>query len=1105
MPDSRDAVWNRALSAALRGVSGVESSGHAGESTGWLTGTAVMAELLAVLASQLEAEACAVFSLAPDGPTEVLMAKGLPAPELDPVSAEALRTADPRNVVAPSGLLCRLIPRQSPSADPLLLTLRLCSQSYGDDDIPVLAASREVETCLDDVVALLRLVEPRLFPVAGDRERAITAQSRGSVLVKQMLAAPEEAINTTIENALAELAMVLDIDRIEVAIELKDKVYSVTHEWVAPGVRPLISERQALTPDRAPDAWAALFRHGQLLIADSAALDEADPARALLTAREAGCSLALTLQQSGAPFGFIGLETATRGRRFLAAEIELVRTVAVVISTLLARLPLLEEVGAARAQQEREHKRLLATLNALPDVVLDLDEDMRVTDVHANSRVELPIPEVDLIGRTLAEVFPEQVAALTRVLQMQLDREETAMGYRFPIEVRGRTRWYSFSASRRAPDRSGEAHGYVALLRDVTERQVSRIEIERLSRIVQSTNNMVVIADAERRIEWVNAAFEQKTGYTLEEVRGRRPSELLHCPETDPTTIAYMRTRLKEGLPARAELLNRAKDGTHYWVDLNVQPIRNELGRITGYTSVQSDTTERHDHEQRLARALVSEEAARIRLQNAVDMLQDAILLFDADMNLVLCNRTFKHLFPRMAPKLEPGMSLPDFFALGIATESFPKNAPDKNDWVRRQIEDFQNRRRVSRMAEVGGRWLRHVQAPTSDGGRIVLLSDITDLRGAEIRALADRGRALDASRDAMALVGERGVIVHANAAALHLLNYRTLDDVLGLDWHDAISAVAPGDVLQTAEDALSAEGYWRGQMQLSLRDGKKISVEFTASRDSDSGTLYMLRDISEPLRAAAERERMREELALFRRREDMSLMAMSLTHDFNNLLAAISAAAGLIEEGSGAQTRELAETIGTAVEQAAGLVRRLMSLGRKAGSRELLDLRVPLQDAATLVRAGLRPPLQLDLKLTAKPVAMTGDATALMQMAMNLCINARDAIMEHPSASGPGRIRLLLDLEPPQPWLTFDIGTPDPAQRYAHVSIIDDGPGMSAETRANVFTAYYSTKGSRGTGLGVPIAAEAVRDHGGLLALTSAPGQGTRFDIFLPIQRTKR
>ena len=65
---------------------------------------------------------------------------------------------------------------------------------------------------------------------------------------------------------------------------------------------------------------------------------------------------------------------------------------------------------------------------------------------------------------------------------------------------------------------------------------------------------------------------------------------------------------------------------------------------------------------------------------------------------------------------------------------------------------------------------------------------------------------------------------------------------------------------------------------------------------------------------------------------------------------------------------------------------------------------------------------------------------------------------------------------------------------------MIDDGPGMSPETRANVFAAYYSTKGDKGTGLGVPIVAEAVRDHRGALCLESSPGKGTRFDIFLPL-----
>ncbi|WP_068303402.1 PAS domain S-box protein [Pararhodobacter sp. CCB-MM2] len=1113
MTESPDAAWTCALSVALRSVAASGSGAGEDETATDPAKRAAIGDLIQQLAASLGADSCALLSLRRDGAQPVILARDYPAPDVSPAEAMRLRregapdsgplpsegavaraaaAQKAGDVLIDETLVTRVLRRNSRAADPLLLVLGLPASRL---------LSEAEERRLDEVVGLLRLLDLRLDPAPGDRERAVAAQAMGAALVEKMLVAPEEATSATIEDALVQLGQFLGADRIEVIVELRSERLSATHEWVAPGIKPLIAQRQDLPRGRAPGAWLELLRHGQVHVPDTQALTADDPLRFLLEDHGARSHLALTLRQGVDNMGFLGIETCTHTRRYLPAEIELARTLAAVIATLLTRLPLREEVHVARAEQEREQKRLAATLNALPDTVMELDADLRITALHAGPRVDLPVPADRLIGQTVAEAFPDQAGPLTELLRAADSGVAGQMGDRFPMMSKGRRRWYSFSAAPREADTAGTAPGHVLLMRDVTERQMNRLEIERLSKIVQSTTNMVVIADAERRVEWVNPAFEAQTGYTLADVKGRRPGDLLHGPETDPETVALMRRHLQAGEPVRCEILNVTKAGTPYWVDLNVQPIFDEGGAVTGYMSVQSNITQRREQTGRLEKALAAEAASRLRLKNAVDMMQDAFLLFDADQKLVLCNGPFKALFPEMAGRLVPGLALRTLLERGVRGGEFAGNTVDKDAWVERQIDDFVHKRRVSRMSELGGRWFRHVQAPTSDGGRILLLSDITDLRDAERRALADRGRALDASRDAMVLVAQQGTVVYVNEAALSLMTFNRVEDLLGLAWQDVFTGMAPPELYGTAEAALNTSGYWRGQVQIQLRDGSRSEIELTASRNSDSGTLYMLRDISERLKAQAERERMREELALARRREDMSLMAMSLTHDFNNLLAAISAAAGLIEESNSPDTRGLAETIGTAVEQAAGLVRRLMSLGRKQGSSAALDLRLPLSDAASLVQAGLRPPLRLVTSLPEAEVPVMGDAVALMQMAMNLCINSRDALIDAPPKEGPGRIQLILaEPTPEDAKRKFDIGALEPGRRYARVSVIDDGPGMSPETRANVFAAYYSTKGDKGTGLGVPIVAEAVRDHHGALCLESSPGKGTRFDIFLPL-----
>jgi len=129
--------------------------------------------------------------------------------------------------------------------------------------------------------------------------------------------------------------------------------------------------------------------------------------------------------------------------------------------------------------------------------------------------------------------------------------------------------------------------------------------------VVEHTSNMVVITDAQRRIEYVNPAYTRVTGWRLGEVLGRRPSELLHGPLTDQSTVRRLRSWLDAGQPVvHTELLNYTKAGEPYWTQLNIQPVRDEQGQVTHFVAIQSDVTK-----QRKAREAL--EASERRLAEA--------------------------------------------------------------------------------------------------------------------------------------------------------------------------------------------------------------------------------------------------------------------------------------------------------------------------------------------------------------------------------------------------------------------------------------------------------------------------------------------------------
>ncbi|MEI8358330.1 MAG: PAS domain S-box protein, partial [Deltaproteobacteria bacterium] len=128
--------------------------------------------------------------------------------------------------------------------------------------------------------------------------------------------------------------------------------------------------------------------------------------------------------------------------------------------------------------------------------------------------------------------------------------------------------------------------------------RLQQVESRKLALIAARTDNAVILTDAQARIEWVNDGFERMTGYTLDDVKGRRPGDFLQGPDTDPTTIDYMRRRLAEGEGFNVELVNYSKFGRRYWLTIEVQPIHDERGEIANYMAIETDVTTRKESEE---------------------------------------------------------------------------------------------------------------------------------------------------------------------------------------------------------------------------------------------------------------------------------------------------------------------------------------------------------------------------------------------------------------------------------------------------------------------------------------------------------------------------
>lgn len=143
-------------------------------------------------------------------------------------------------------------------------------------------------------------------------------------------------------------------------------------------------------------------------------------------------------------------------------------------------------------------------------------------------------------------------------------------------------------------------------LQEAEMRKLARKSEDRLqtmSLIVKMTNHSIMISDAEGRLEWVNDGFTKLTGYSLEEVVGKKPGDFLLGPETNQETVKRNSELIRNRQTVNCEILNYSKSGRKFWIELHIHPIFNAKGDVVKFFSFQIDITERkllHEREHKL-------------------------------------------------------------------------------------------------------------------------------------------------------------------------------------------------------------------------------------------------------------------------------------------------------------------------------------------------------------------------------------------------------------------------------------------------------------------------------------------------------------------------
>jgi len=160
------------------------------------------------------------------------------------------------------------------------------------------------------------------------------------------------------------------------------------------------------------------------------------------------------------------------------------------------------------------------------------------------------------------------------------------------------------------------------LLTNIDEQKLIKRHLDDLSLVASHTTDVVIITDKNKRITWVNKAFNNLTGYSLEEVSGKSPGSFLQGEDTDKNVCLEIRNALSLSKPVHVEILNYDKFGRSYWLDLKIDPVFDETGEVIKFIAIEREITHRKEAEAALYKS-------EIKYRNIFDNIQDVFYQTD--------------------------------------------------------------------------------------------------------------------------------------------------------------------------------------------------------------------------------------------------------------------------------------------------------------------------------------------------------------------------------------------------------------------------------------------------------------------------------------------
>jgi PAS domain S-box-containing protein len=374
--------------------------------------------------------------------------------------------------------------------------------------------------------------------------------------------------------------------------------------------------------------------------------------------------------------------------------------------------------------------------------------------------------------------------------------------------------------------------------------------------------------------------------------------------------------------------------------------------------------------------------------------------------------------------------------------------------------------------------------------GGVITFADITERGRAEER-IAEQAALLDQARDAVLVRDLGGNILFWSKGAERIYGW-TREEVMGRNMGERF-VLDDRQKLHEANRLLLEQGDWHGEFQHNTKDGRKLTVEarWALVRDKDGqpkSVLAINTDITE-------KKNMQAQLVRSQRMDGIGALAGGVAHDLNNILTPILMSIAVLRfTVKDAKSQRVLQTIEVSSKRGADIVRQILSFARGLeGARVEVQPKRLFQDIRTIIEDTFPKNIRLELPTGASSWPVLGDATQLLQVLLNLCVNARDAMPDGGSLVITAEDKVL-DAH----YATMHADAKP--GRYVTIGVTDSGMGIPPAIIAKIFEPFFTTKEvEKGTGLGLSTVMGIVKSHDGFVEVSSELGHGTAFKIYLP------